>query len=167
MSNEKEKKIGPVLPSRFNAAEFHRNLYHARAEKGTTIADVEDSEYWVHVCATLNKFDRIEVIEESGAWWVELIVLSANKKDSSENTQERPTIRVRVALLHSKTFTKLTEEKLDEDATHYEVKFSEGNSWHVLRKRDAHIAAKDMDTEEEAVEWIDKNIGSNAQKKAA
>ena len=166
MSDDK-KKIGSLLPSRFNAAEFHRIIYHAKAEPGTKISDIEDSEYWAHVCATLNQFDHIEVVETSGAWWAELIVLSASKKDTNESSQERPTVRVRVALLASKEFAKPTELQVADSIDNYESQFTEGNKWHVLRKHDNHIMVKGMDSELDADDWIIENIGKSSEDKKA
>ena len=166
MSKDNKEKIGPVLASRFNQADFHRTIYNIKAEPGTQLSDIEDSEYYVHICAPMNQFDRIEIVEVSGKFWAEVLVTSAVKKDVNENAQDRPTVRIRVSVLQYKELISQSEAEAIDDISNYDTNFSEGNKWHVLRKRDNHIMAKGMDTEEDAIDWIITNVGKLTKKAA-
>ncbi len=163
MAINEKGKIGSLLPSRFNVATFHRNEFHAKAEKGTKRSDIEDPSYWSHVCAPMNVGDHIEVMEESGAWWAELLVVSAVKKETNDTTQEKGTQRIRVSTLHFKPLGESTADR-KEDAGVFNTHFAEGTKWSVIREHDSHRMVEGLDTEKEALEWIEENI---KKKKAA
>lgn len=69
MANQK------LTSSRFNLAEFKRNVFRAQPEAGTKPEALLDPVYWSHVAVNLKMWDRIEVVPENGAWFAELIVI--------------------------------------------------------------------------------------------
>lgn len=49
------------------------------ATAGTTVDDVMKPTYWLKLASELHTYDTITVIEEAGAWFGELLVLSAGQ----------------------------------------------------------------------------------------
>lgn len=68
-----------LTPNKLAQAEFQRVIYSVTPELGTTILDVLDPKYWVHVAAQLRPRCRIEVLAEDNSWFAELLVASADK----------------------------------------------------------------------------------------
>ena len=67
--------------TRIEGAEFKRNVWVLVPEAGTPFAAILKPEYWAHVAAKLNVWDRIEVRyeHESGAYHAELLVRAVHK----------------------------------------------------------------------------------------
>ena len=67
---------------RFWNAEYARLVHHYIASAGTSVEEITRPEFWSSMASLLSPWDRIEAAEESGAWWCELIVLSAGHGDA-------------------------------------------------------------------------------------
>lgn len=63
----------------FTLAEQSRNVYLAQPAAGTTPEQLLDPEFWTHVSGKLKPNDRIDVRPLDGAFFMELLVLSANR----------------------------------------------------------------------------------------
>lgn len=63
-----------LLPGQMQSAEFQRQDMIVRPEAGTTIEEMLNPAYWVHVARGFKVFDRIEVRPVDGGWWAELLV---------------------------------------------------------------------------------------------
>ena len=66
-----------IHPSRFSLADSNRNVWSIVPEVGTPYSALSDASYWSHIADKLRPFDRIEVYAEDGAYWAELLVISA------------------------------------------------------------------------------------------
>lgn len=69
-----------LTSSRFNLAEFKRNIFRANPEAGTKLETLLDPVFWSHIAVNIKPYDTIEVIPEDGAYFVELIALGQNEK---------------------------------------------------------------------------------------
>lgn len=65
----------PLKPFMIKAAQSVRIVWHATVPEGTTIDDVSDSGFWVHVASQLQPGSRIEIVPEGFAWHAELLVV--------------------------------------------------------------------------------------------
>jgi hypothetical protein len=66
-------------PQRMGLAEHLRQQWMVNAEEGTTIDDVLDPQYWSHMAAQLQPYDRIDVLLETGEWLLELLVINRGR----------------------------------------------------------------------------------------
>lgn len=74
-----KKKRAPLVAPRFTYAEQSRNLHRAVLEHGTTLDEIQDPQFWSYVGVTLRPFDKIEVVEEAGAFYAELLVTRCDR----------------------------------------------------------------------------------------
>ena len=75
-----ETKRNPVLTEqRIGGNDYLRQDFVVTAEEGTTKDDVLQPGYWAHVAGRFQKFDRIEVRQETGEWTMDLIVNDAGR----------------------------------------------------------------------------------------
>lgn len=68
-----------LAPNKIQQAEFARVVFSVTPELGTTIKQVLDPKYWVHVAAKLKPRCRIEVLAEDFSWYAELLVVTSDK----------------------------------------------------------------------------------------
>lgn len=149
--------------TRFQEASFKRSLFHATLERGTTVEQLADPAFWVHVVqydairkeALVKQFDRIEVIEESGAFWADLLVLSVSKEGA----------RCIVLTLKHISQPKAAAKPVVYTAADFETRFTEAHKWGVMRKTDNTIMLEDLQTEDEALDWI--KVSTTIEKKKA
>ena len=75
---EPAKEVLPLKrqakPERFSLAEQYRQIHAYILPVGTNFEDVLTPEFWLPVLKDLRPWSRIEVVEEEGAYWAELLV---------------------------------------------------------------------------------------------
>lgn len=74
-----EKRVVILNPQRMALAEQWRQDWVVNAEQGTTVQDVLDPQYWSHMAARMQPYDRVEVRLETGEWVMEVLVLSVGR----------------------------------------------------------------------------------------
>lgn len=74
-----EKSARTLTEARIGLAEERRQDWVVNAEEGTTMAQVMDPQYWAHVSARMQPFDRIDVRLETGEWMAELLVITTGR----------------------------------------------------------------------------------------
>lgn len=72
-----EVLIRKAATARLQEAEFRRRIWCYIAEAGTQITDLLQPAFWERVHGQLQPWDRIEVFEEGGAFYAELLVRSS------------------------------------------------------------------------------------------
>lgn len=77
---ETDKKRRPAITAaRFKEAGYHRNIFCVTVEPGTTIEDITGLKFWEHVAHMLKAGDRIEVMDDSMSFYLELVVIGAER----------------------------------------------------------------------------------------
>lgn len=71
---EIKKQPRTLNATRFQLREFRQETYCAFAEAGTTIEDILKPAYWEHVTGKLRAPAKICIMEETKAWYAEVIV---------------------------------------------------------------------------------------------
>lgn len=70
------RPIPTVESGRFGLAQHARNIFHYHAIAESQIEDYLVPAFWVPVAAKLSPLCRIEIVEETGQWFSEVIVRS-------------------------------------------------------------------------------------------
>jgi len=68
-----------LFPNRFKGAEYARNVWHVTPDENTTREMVLKPEFWTHVAGQLKVGDHIEVLSETLAFWMLLLVVSVGR----------------------------------------------------------------------------------------
>ena len=68
--------INRAEPDRFDLAEQHRRVFFHTAQSGVSVEELGQEEYWSKVAMRVQPLDRIEVVNDDGDFFCELIVLS-------------------------------------------------------------------------------------------
>ena len=142
----RKSTVHKLIPTLLRQAEFSRSIYAMTPEYGVTVEDLLTPEYWVNVGAMLRPLDRIEVTAEDKSYYVEILVLSAEKND------------VRVKCLRS---VDLTDPQMNnaKEAPGYEIKWSGNTEKHrITRLSDGTILNKGFQTKAEADQWLSDYI---------
>jgi hypothetical protein len=77
--SETQSLIRKAVQVRLELAEHARQRYAYTATAGTQVADILQTEYWAGLNPMPQPWDIIEVREELGAWWAELLVRSSTE----------------------------------------------------------------------------------------
>jgi hypothetical protein len=76
---QEQKRAVSVMPNDMGLREHRRQDLAVDAKAGTKIEDVLQPQYWAHVAGQLGPYTRIEVLEETGAWMLELLVINCGR----------------------------------------------------------------------------------------
>jgi hypothetical protein len=138
-------RVIPALhPRFFNAAEHVRAIYTATIPAGIEPKDLVSPAFWSHISANLRPWDRIECIAEDGAYFVELLVLSATQTDAN------------VVQLNHKKLDRVQAGEADL-LKDFEVSHTPATNWRVLRKKDRREVATGLKSRSEAITWLATN----------
>lgn len=138
--NKEKRKIKPIIAPRIQFAEQVRHLYRVTLEEGQTLEDVLEPETWSHIAVQLQQFDRIEVVEETGAFYAELLVASCDRTSASV------TVLVHKELAPS--------EVAEREADVYPKWRGPIHKWCAIRKSDGAVLKSEMQDKGEALNYI-------------
>lgn len=137
----KEKRVVILNPQRMGTREERRQDWAANAEVGTTIEDVLDPQYFSHMAQHFEPFARIEVLEETGAWMLELLVINYGRNWAQVHVLARHDLAKRV-------------EKAPASTKHKVENKGAQLKWCVIRLADSEVLQSGMRTEQAAGEWL-------------
>lgn len=131
-----------ILQSQLKQAEFVRKSYAATPEFGTTLDDVIDPKYWVHVAKQIEIGSRIEVKPDGADWLAELYVLKVDVHG------------VHLALLNKYELTTANKAPAVANDDEYEINFGGAAKWRVIRKSDREVMVKGLASKGECETWL-------------
>ena len=109
---EEARKTPPLAPARFRQAEYARNVFEVNCPSGTTLEDLIEQNYWQHVAHMLKQKDRIEVTDDTLTFYIELMVLAADR------------LWAHVAVVHEVDLLPFHGQDIPIDERHYKVEFA-------------------------------------------
>lgn len=152
MSEEKKdekRRVASVVPSRFKAAEYQRQIYVVNPELGTMPEDLLRPEYWAHVGQQLKPFDRIEARAEDGGWFAEYLVVTAGRGFAQ------------LSLLMSKSLEEAVDMPVGSSA--YKVEWAgPQHQYRVRRLSDNQVLKHGCQSKAEAERWLGEHVKAMA-----
>ena len=143
----KEVEQYSLPQSNFQGGDFARLLYCARIPEGVPFEAVLRPEFWTHIShMALEIGTKIEVLEDGGAYYGELIV------------RESKPSRVVVSKLSYVELDDLAEETEND---RYIVRGS-GKKWRVIDNVDKGVLQDDLQTKSQAHRWIEDHEKAQA-----
>jgi len=140
--------MAAMPPTKLQLAEFTRVIWSVTVPAGTTIEEVKEPSFWVHVQKELRVGAHIEVSPESGEWLVEFIVRAT------------PSTGPVLYPLQKHVFNAPSDKTTNGG---YEVKYAGGNAkWRVLRKSDNHVLVDGLGTRDAAEAWLTENLHADS-----
>lgn len=134
--------MAAITGNRVRSAEFVRNVFVAAPPAGTTLAQIQDGEYWKNIQKQLHISDRIEVVPEDGSYFAELYV--------NDLTQ----YRIGVTLLRHIVLDPQADVPTEEGSP-YEVKWRGGIAKHSVQYAKTKDVIKDgFNSRAEALRWL-------------
>lgn len=129
-----------IRSGQFKEAQFVFKTFSARPEEGTVVEDILAPAYWANIAEQLQPGSRIEVMPLDGAFFAELIVVSANRTAAV-------VVPLRVVQLTSSVDGADVDGGEDPE---YFVKFRGPRKFCVIRNADGQPVIEDIDTKEQA-----------------
>lgn len=151
---EKPRKIEQLLHTDLLQEGFGSTQYDAIARGETKPEDVMDPAFWAHVAPTLKPWDVIRVHHEDGSWYLQALVVDAQKSGAQVEILVSKDLRSKVSIPA-------------EILMRYEVVHRGPRGWSVIRKSDRSVMVENHQTRGAADEWLRDNIYSIEARKAA
>ena len=146
-TTHKATKRNPLVAPRLVQAEQQRVSWRAIVEAGTTIDEIKEPSFWSYVGVELHQFDRIEVIEESGLYFADLLVVACDRNWATVKVLAFCDLREGEAVVASGA-----------EATHVVEHAGPHHKWRVKRLSDGEILRKEMQTKGEADGWLAEHL---------
>lgn len=144
-ADEATPRVVPALhPRFFQIAEHVRTHYAATIPAGVDVDDLLEKTFWSHLASKLRPWDRIEAIAEDGAFYAELLVLSATSADAN------------VVLLNKLKLQTIAPGEVDL-LRGFAVSHTPATQWRVVRKSDNREVASGLKSRDEAISWLATN----------
>ena len=138
---------GRITNDRFRLGDYTRNIFAARVPEGTTLADVEASDYWVPIAAKLRPGDRVEVFPEDISW---IAVLVATDVSGNNVT------------FAQMSYAELAKPALEKEGSVYKIVFSPKTKHTVIRNSDKETMRSGFPNKAAALDWL-KEFESEAE----
>jgi hypothetical protein len=132
-----------LVASRFAPDGYRHNVHRATVPHGDSVQDVAAPSYWAQIAAKMNIGDRVDVFEESGAWYAEFIVLHTGRGWA------------KLGRTVYAEFEDVAEEAAPAD---YDVRYGGPVRLHeVIRLADNLILKGGFRKRKEALEWLEQH----------
>jgi hypothetical protein len=143
-AKQDDKRAVFLDPQRMGLAEHGRQDWVVNAAAGTSVQDVLNPQYWAHMAAQMQPYDRIDVRLETGEWMLELLVGGVGRNWAQ------------VHLLHQHELTKLAD--VMPRAQHHRVEWKgPQRKWAVIRLSDDEILQDGKVSRAEAQAWLEQH----------
>lgn len=140
-SKPAEKRAVILNPQRHGLREQLRQDWVVNAENGTKIDDVLDPQYWAHVSALMQPYDRIEVLQETGEWMLELLVINTGRNWAQVHVLHKHDLEQR-----AESMPAALKHKIEWKGP--QLKFC------VIRIADSEVIQKELASKVAAAEWL-------------
>jgi hypothetical protein len=138
---DKEKRALILNPQRMGLAEQVRQDWVVNAEQGTSVADVMDPQYWAHMAAHLQPWDRIDVRLETGEWLLELLVINKGRNWAQVHMLAQHDLETR-----AETMPAAQKHKVEWKGPQHK--------WCVIRLADSEMIQRELGSKEAANAWL-------------
>lgn len=135
-----EKRVVILNPQRMALREQLRQDWVVHAEAGTTIADVLEPQFWSHMAAQMQPYDRIEVLLETGEWILELVALGVGRNWAQVHVLQKYDLEQR--------------SETAPVAARHRVEWKAGKKHCVIRIADGALVQDGFPSKEEAQVWL-------------
>lgn len=134
-----------LVPGRMRPAEASWRTHGVLVEAGTAPAAILHPAFWGNVASRLRPLDRIEVMDDAGAWLVVLLVRAVGPAEAIVVELWRREFEAAAALAQTPAA--------------FEVRWvGHRNRWAVLRAVDKSIVREGLQSREEAEEYIRSHV---------
>lgn len=79
MADEQTKREMKLSPTGLKLAEYEFSYWVAAVDVGVTPAEMLEPSFWSHVSSKLKPWDHVEVRQDDGSYWAELLVLACDR----------------------------------------------------------------------------------------
>jgi len=151
-------------PNSLQALDYASTRHDAMIPQGVTPEQLLQPEFWSHHGVKLRPFDEIRARAEDGTWLAYYVVLDCS----------RTWAKVHQLALHRLTtadvaMTQASEAEVRAVVKAHEVRFNQGQKWHVIRKLDRQVVQEQIAEKDAAIAWLEAHargqIGAPAMAK--
>lgn len=145
-----------LMQDRIKPAEYVRNVFAVVLPQGTKFEDVKDPAFWAHTASKLHPTDRIEVLDEEGTFFAELLVVAC----------ARNWAKVSVLRFHELTESipdakQQTSDAMKEERAKYKVDWQQGTKARVIRLSDKQTLVDNLPSKADAEKWLTTYLTQN------
>lgn len=134
-------------PARFKQTEHVNTRHSVTLEEGVTLDDVMEEDFFANVAVKVLPYDHIEVRTDDGAFYAELLVISAGKT------------WVRTILLLKKEIQ--SKDEVTASFEGYDVVYKGPHKkFCVIRKKDSEMVHEGSEDKAAAIKWLTEHLST-------
>lgn len=142
----------PPKPTKIEAAEYQRAVWHVVAKGDCRPEDLTDPMYWQHVSKLLKPYSQIEALQEDGNWWARFLVTDTADKWARVRLLEKWNLREEKAAPRADAAA--PEE--------YDIQLRGVHKQSIVRKSDGSVLKDGFQTKAEAQAFLASHVRSAA-----
>ena len=149
---ENQQQQIQLPPNSLQALDYASTKHDALIPQGVQPEELLKPEFWAHHGVKLRPWDEIRARAEDGTWLAYYVVLDCS----------RTWAKVHQLALHRLTtgdvaMTQASEAEVRAFVKAHEVRFNQGQKWHVVRKLDRQVVQEQIAEKDAAIAWLDKH----------
>ena len=151
MADNNQQQI-QLPPNSLQALDYASTKHDAVIPQGVAPEELLKPEFWAHHAVKLRPFDEIRARAEDGTWLAYYVVLDCS----------RTWAKVHQLAIHRLTtgdvaMTQASEAEVRAVVKAHEVRFNQGQKWHVVRKTDRMVVQEQIGDKDAAIAWLEKH----------
>lgn len=144
-----------LTQEKIKPAEFVRNVFAVVLPLGTKFEEIKDPAYWAHTAAKLHPTDRIEVMDEEGTFFAELLVVSC-----ARNWAKVSVLRFHELVESLPTARQQQSDAMKDERAKYKVDWQQGTKARVIRLSDKQTLIDNLPSKADAEQWLTRYLST-------
>jgi len=138
-----------LMQDKLNQAEYVRSVFAVTLPYGTPFDDIKNPAFWAHTAAKLHPTDRIEIMDEEGTYFAEVMVSSC-----ARNWAKVSVLRFHELAESLPEGRSSAVDTLKDKMAEYEVDWTQNTKARVVRKSDREVIKENFASKADATKWL-------------
>jgi hypothetical protein len=138
-----------LMQDKLNQAEYVRSVFAVTLPYGTPFDDIKNPAFWAHTAAKLHPTDRIEVVDEEGTYFAEVMVISCARNWAKVSILRFHELSESIPNAKDDASADI-QDKLGE----YTVDWTQNTRARVIRKSDREVIKENFASKADATKWL-------------
>ena len=146
-----------LMQDKLKQADYVRNVFAATIPQGTEFNEILNPAFWAHTSNKLHPTDRIEIMDEEGTYFAEVMVVSCAKNWAKVSVLRFHELSEAIPDSKATTAEELKAKKLE-----YKIDWTQDTKARVIRLADKQVLQENFPSKADAEKWLTSYLTSMA-----
>lgn len=146
-----------LMQDKLKQADYVRNLFAVTLPFGIKFEEVLNPEYWAHTASKLHPTDRIEIMDEEGTYFAEVMVISCAKNWAKVSVLRFNELSEAIPEAKAEGVKGIEDRKNE-----FKIDWTQASKARVIRISDRQVIQENFPSKADAEKWLVSYLTSMA-----